>query len=75
MHSYRAKGYGRISILLFLTHYLRYLDIHPPDDVCITAYCDNSSLLNREDEFHAHWTPTSMIPSTGLPTEQPLHTH
>jgi hypothetical protein len=52
VHSYRAEGYGRISLLLFVTHYLRYLGLHPPDALGITSYCDNSSLLNREEAFH-----------------------
>jgi hypothetical protein len=53
MHSYQAEGYGRISLLSLLTHYLRYLDIRPPDDLSITSYCDNSRLPNREEKFHA----------------------
>jgi hypothetical protein len=52
MHSYRAKGYCRISLLLLLTYYLRYLGIHPLDDMCITSYCDNSIILNREEELY-----------------------
>jgi hypothetical protein len=27
MQSYRAEGYGRMSLLLFLTHYIRYYNI------------------------------------------------
>jgi hypothetical protein len=52
MHSYRVEGSDHVSLLLFFTHYLRYLDIHPPDDLCITSYCYYSILLNREGEFH-----------------------
>jgi hypothetical protein len=32
MQSYRAEGYGRMS-LLFLTHYIRYYGIKPADDL------------------------------------------
>jgi hypothetical protein len=32
VQSYRAEGYGRISLLLFLTHYILYLEIHTSDD-------------------------------------------
>jgi hypothetical protein len=49
MQSYRAEGYGRMS--LFLTHYIRYHNIKTADDLRVT-YCDNSSLLKAEEEFH-----------------------
>jgi hypothetical protein len=32
MQSYRAEGYGRMSLLLFLKHYIRYYNIKPADD-------------------------------------------
>jgi hypothetical protein len=35
MQSYRAEGYGRVSILLFLT---RYYEIQPADDLLVTSY-------------------------------------
>jgi hypothetical protein len=50
MQSYRAKGYGRMSLLLFLTHYIRYYGIKTADDLRVTSYCD--SLLETEEEFH-----------------------
>jgi hypothetical protein len=37
MSSHRAEVYDCISLLSFLTHHLRYLDIHLPDDLCITS--------------------------------------
>ena len=52
MQSYRAEGYGRISLLLFLTHYMLYLDIQISEETCITSYCDNQSLLKNEEKFH-----------------------
>jgi hypothetical protein len=52
MQSYRAEGYGRMSLLLFLTHYIRYHNIETADDLRVTSYCDNSSLLKAEEEFH-----------------------
>jgi hypothetical protein len=52
MRSYRAEGYGRISLLSFLTHCILYLDIQPSEDLCITSYCDNHSLLKNEEKFH-----------------------
>jgi hypothetical protein len=33
MQSYRAEGYGRMSLLLFLTHYIRYHNIKTADDL------------------------------------------
>jgi hypothetical protein len=45
MQSCRAEGYGRMSLLLFLKHYIRYYNIKPADDLRVTSYCDNSSLL------------------------------
>jgi hypothetical protein len=65
MFSYRAEGYRRISLHLFLTHCLRYLGIHTPDNLYITSYCDNSSLLNREEAFYT-WTPDHPFPPTCL---------
>jgi hypothetical protein len=47
MLSYRAEGYGRMSLLLFLTYFIRYYDIQPPDDLRVTSYCDNFSILTK----------------------------
>jgi hypothetical protein len=33
MQSYRAEGYGRMSLLLFLTHYIRFYNIRPAADL------------------------------------------
>jgi hypothetical protein len=52
MQSYRAEGYGRISLHSFLTHYMLYLFIQASEDLCITSYCDNHSLLKNEEKFH-----------------------
>jgi hypothetical protein len=52
IQSYRAEGYGRLSLLSFLTHYMLYLDIQASEDLCITSYCDNHSLLKNEEKFH-----------------------
>jgi hypothetical protein len=49
MHSYLAEGYGRISQFSFLTHHLRYIEMQPHDDLFITSYCDNISLLEQEE--------------------------
>ena len=53
MQSYRAEGYGRMSLFLFLTRYIRYYGIQPADDLRVTSYCDSDSLLKAEEEFHA----------------------
>jgi hypothetical protein len=52
IQSYRAEGYGRMSLLLFLTHYIRYHGIQLADDLRVTSYCDNSSLRETEEEYH-----------------------
>jgi hypothetical protein len=52
MQSYRAEGYGCMSLLLFLSHFIRYCKIRAAEDLCVTSYCDNSSLLEAEEEFH-----------------------
>jgi hypothetical protein len=52
MQSYRAEGYGRMSLLLFLNHYIHYHGIQPAEDLRVTSYCDNSSLLETKEEFH-----------------------
>jgi hypothetical protein len=41
-----------MSLLLSLTHYIRYYKIQPADDLRVTSYCDNSSLLEAEEKFH-----------------------
>jgi hypothetical protein len=52
LRSYRAEGYGRISLLLLLTHYMLYLDIKISEETCITSYyCDNQSLLKNEEKI------------------------
>jgi hypothetical protein len=50
MQSYRAEGYGRLSLLSFLAHYILYLEIQATDDLCITSYCDNQSLLKNDEK-------------------------
>jgi hypothetical protein len=52
MQSYRAEGYGRMSLLLFLTHYIRFYNIEPAAGLRVASYCDNSSLLKAEEAFH-----------------------
>ena len=61
MSSYRSEGYGRLSLLLFLQHYLIYLEIQPHAELRITSYCDNESLLSTEEAFH-----TREVDSPGL---------
>jgi hypothetical protein len=41
-----------MSLLLFLTHFLYYYEIQPAIDLYVTSYCDNSSLLTTEEQFH-----------------------
>jgi hypothetical protein len=36
----------------YLTHYFLYLEIQISVDLCITSYCDNYSLLKKEENFH-----------------------
>jgi hypothetical protein len=46
----------RMSLLLFLTHYIRYYGIKP-QMTCVSSYCDNESLLKTEEAFHTgKWT-------------------
>jgi hypothetical protein len=35
-----------------LTHYIRYFNIQPPDELCVATYCYNSSLLTIREEYH-----------------------
>jgi hypothetical protein len=55
MQSYRAE---RPHVLTpVLTHYIRYYGIKPADDLRVTSYCDNESLLKNEEAFHTRkWT-------------------
>jgi hypothetical protein len=41
-----------MSLLLFLTHYIRFYNIQPAADPRVTFYCDNSSLNKAEKAFH-----------------------
>jgi hypothetical protein len=52
LQPYRAEGYGRMALLMFLKHYIRYYDIKLANDLRVTSYCDNSSLLKAEEAFH-----------------------
>ena len=61
MSSYRAEGYGRLSMLSFLTHYLHYFGIKNHTDLSITTYCDNESLLRKEEEFHTRDIDSSSL--------------
>jgi hypothetical protein len=60
MQSYRAEGYGRMSLPLFLTHYIRYYGIKTADDLRVMSYCDNSSLLKAEEKFHTRDVDSSI---------------
>jgi uncharacterized membrane protein len=51
MQSYCAEGYGRLSVLSFLAHYLLYQEIQIFDALCITSYCDNYCLIKNEELF------------------------
>jgi hypothetical protein len=43
---------GRVWSTLSSTHYLLYQEIQTADDLCITSYCDNHSLLKNEGKNH-----------------------
>jgi hypothetical protein len=51
MQSYRAEGYGRMSLLLFLAN-LRFYNIKPAAGLRFLSYCDSSCLLKAERAFH-----------------------
>jgi hypothetical protein len=50
MQSYRAEGYGRMSLLLFLPLYIRYYNIKPADDLSVT-YTATSPAFSRPRKF------------------------
>jgi hypothetical protein len=55
MQSYRADT-AACPYSCF-THYIRYYGIKPADDLRVTSYCDNESLLKNEEAFHTRkWT-------------------
>jgi hypothetical protein len=68
----------------FLTQYLLYLELEmqPPDDLCITSYFDNASLLESEEAFYTRdidslsWYTNSehdvIMRLSALRTERPL---
>jgi hypothetical protein len=41
MQSYRAEGYGRMSLLLFLAHYIRFYNIKPEAGLRVISYYDS----------------------------------
>jgi hypothetical protein len=45
IQSYRAEGYVRPHVPSLVFDSIRFYDIQPADDLRVTAYCDNSSLL------------------------------
>jgi hypothetical protein len=50
------KIHGRMSLLLFLTHYIRYYNLKPAD-VRVASYRDNTSPLKAEGRLpHRKWT-------------------
>jgi hypothetical protein len=71
MNSYRAEGYGRISLLSFLTHYVRYLEIQTPDDFCISSHCDNYNLINSSS-WYAKPDHDLLMTLSALRTNLPL---
>jgi hypothetical protein len=40
-----------LSLILYIL-YIRYYDIQSADDLRVTSYCDNSSLLETQEEYH-----------------------
>jgi hypothetical protein len=76
MQSYRAEEYSRLSLLSFLTHYLLYLELQPCDDLCITSYCDNFSLLKTRKHFTlevlTHQVGTQIMTLSALRSKLPI---
>ena len=55
MQSYRAEGYGYMSLFLFFTHFLRYYEIQPANDLRVTSTLGtNLCLLCNETETVPH---------------------
>jgi hypothetical protein len=50
--SLTARKDGRMSVLLFLTHYIRYYGIKTSDNLRVTSYCDSEKPLKNEESFH-----------------------
>ncbi len=48
--SYRSEGYGRLALLRFLYHYMKF---HRIDTTLapILSYCDNESVIGNEDKL------------------------
>jgi hypothetical protein len=49
--SYRSEGYGRLAMMRFIYHYVKYFcpDITEPRTV--HTYCDNTTVLNNEEKL------------------------
>jgi hypothetical protein len=52
MQAHRVEGYGRMSLLLLLNHYVRYYNIQPMDD-CVSRLTGTIPASPKaEEEFH-----------------------
>jgi hypothetical protein len=67
MQSYRAEGYGRLSLLSFLTHYL-HLEIQTSDDLRITSYCDNYTVCSKARKLFTFGILTHQVGTRSLIT-------
>jgi hypothetical protein len=53
MHAYRPEGTVGSSYNCFW--------LHPPVDLCIASYCDNSSLLKYKEDLHIRDTDSPRL--------------
>jgi exonuclease III len=61
--SFRAEGYGLLSVLLFFHHFYRFYHIHDP--LPFILYCDNEALIKTliESMTYKYVTPNSTLSS------------
>jgi hypothetical protein len=61
MQSYRAED-GRMSLLLFLTHYIRYYNIKLADNLRVTSTA-TTPVFSRPRKFHTRDGLVQLVPN------------
>jgi hypothetical protein len=58
--SYRSEGYGRLAMMRFVYHYIKFFHNEPLDETTFMSYCDNKTVLDNETNLKTgawQWSP------------------
>jgi hypothetical protein len=67
--SYRAEGYGMLSLLRFLLRLFEYCDMPPP--TCGTIVCDNISIVDKVNSYQSPYPLTDLLNVEWTPLNPP----